>query len=53
VAPVLISDHPVVHHKLAMLRDRRTGPHEFRHLVRTLTLLVAHEATADLRPKTA
>jgi uracil phosphoribosyltransferase len=46
--PAVISDHPVVHHKLAMLRDRRTGPQDFRHLVRTLTVLLAHEATADL-----
>ncbi len=35
-------------HKLARLRDVRTPPAEFRQLVRTLAVLLAHEATADL-----
>jgi uracil phosphoribosyltransferase len=42
------SSHPLVHHKLASLRDTRTGPAEFRRLVRTLATHLAHEATADL-----
>ena len=46
--PVFVSSHPIVHHKLASLRDVRTGPPEFRHLVRTLAVLIAAEATADL-----
>ena len=45
---VFVSSHPVVHHKIASLRDIRTGPAEFRHLVRTLATLIAVEATADL-----
>ncbi len=45
---VIVSSHPVVHHKLASLRDVCTGPPEFRHLVRTLATLIAAEATADL-----
>ncbi len=45
---VLVSSHPVVQHKLASLRDVSTGPAEFRHLVRTLAVLIAAEATADL-----
>ena len=45
---VFASSHPIVHHKLASLRDVRTGPPEFRHLVRTLAVLIAAEATADL-----
>jgi uracil phosphoribosyltransferase len=51
--PAVISDHPVVHHKLAMLRDHRTGPQDFRHLVRSLAVLLAHEATADLPTREA
>jgi uracil phosphoribosyltransferase len=51
VAAVVVSEHPVVHHKLAQLRDLRTGPQDFRHLVRTLSVLLAHEATADLPTK--
>jgi len=48
VRSVFVSSHPVVHHKLASLRDVRTSPPEFRHLVRTLAVLIAAEATADL-----
>jgi uracil phosphoribosyltransferase len=48
VNPVFVSAHPLVHHKLSALRDQRTRPPEFRRLVRTLSSLLAHEATADL-----
>lgn len=48
VPPVVPSTHPLVQHRLATLRDRRTEPPEFRRLVRSLSTLLAHEATADL-----
>jgi uracil phosphoribosyltransferase len=48
VRSVFPSSHPVIHHKIAALRDVRTKPPEFRQLVRTLAALLAHEATADL-----
>ncbi|MBV8487612.1 MAG: uracil phosphoribosyltransferase [Planctomycetaceae bacterium] len=48
VRPLFVSTHPVVHHMLGALRDVRTGPPEFRHLVRRLAVLIATEATADL-----
>jgi uracil phosphoribosyltransferase len=52
VSTVFVSSHPIVQHKIAGLRDVRTGPAEFRRLVRALALLLAQEATADL-PTTA
>lgn len=45
---VHISRHPLVQHKLALLRDRNTEPKKFRELVRELAILLAYEATADL-----
>jgi uracil phosphoribosyltransferase len=45
---VVVSTHPIVQHRLARLRDVRTPPAEFRHLVRTLAMLLTHEATDDL-----
>jgi uracil phosphoribosyltransferase len=42
------STHPLVHHKLAALRDLQTGPAAFRTLVRSLATLLAAEATTDL-----
>jgi uracil phosphoribosyltransferase len=48
VTLVYPSTHPLVHNKLAALRATRTGPAEFRALVRSLATLMAGEATADL-----
>lgn len=41
-------EHPLVAHHLTRLRDRTTGPAEFRSLVRRLAALLAYEATKDL-----
>jgi uracil phosphoribosyltransferase len=46
---VSISRHPVVAHKMGMLRDQRTAAPEFYRLVRELGTLLAYEATIDLR----
>ena len=48
MANVWVSSHPIVLHQLARLRDVRTPPADFRRLVRTLAVLLAQEATADL-----
>ncbi len=45
---VHVVDHPLIQHKLSLLRDRRTPPKEFRALVEELALLLAFEATRDL-----
>jgi uracil phosphoribosyltransferase len=45
---VFPSTHPLVQTKLAALRSSATGPAEFRALVRSLAMLLAQEATADL-----
>jgi uracil phosphoribosyltransferase len=46
---VHISQHPVVAHKISALRDRNTDPPDFYDLVRELGVLLAYEATSDLR----
>jgi uracil phosphoribosyltransferase len=40
--------HPLVQHKLGLLRDKNTETHLFRQLVNELTLLLTYEATKDL-----
>jgi len=45
-------DHPLVVHKLTIMRDQKTGPKEFRELLRELTLLLAYEATYNLKINT-
>ncbi len=49
---IFVSGHPLIQHKLAILRDRETEPKKFRELVRELTWLLAYEALQDL-PLTA
>jgi len=43
-----VVDHPLVRHKLAILRDAGASPKKFRELVSELTLLLTYEATRSL-----
>ena len=45
---VFASQHPLVAHKLALLRSVDTKPKKFRELVRELAILLVYEATTDL-----
>ena len=45
---VIVVDHPLVQHKLSLIRDRNTSTAEFRRLLREISLLLAYEATRDL-----
>ncbi len=49
MSQVYVSQHPLVKHKLTMLRNTATKPKKFRELVRELAILLAYEATADLQ----
>jgi len=51
MAEVHVSDHPLVKHKLTLLRDKSTEPKKFRELIREITLLIAYEALTDLEVK--
>jgi uracil phosphoribosyltransferase len=46
---VHVADHPLISHKLTMLRDERTDSPTFRRLVEELVTLLAYEATRDVR----
>jgi uracil phosphoribosyltransferase len=48
-----VSNHPLVAHKLTLLRDNGTAPKQFRELVRELSWLIGYEAMSDLttRPR--
>jgi uracil phosphoribosyltransferase len=45
---VIVSNHPLIRHKLSLLRSTATEPKKFRELIRELAILLAYEATADL-----
>lgn len=42
------SKHPLVKHKLTLMRKSSTKPKKFRELIREVTMLLAYEATSDL-----
>jgi len=48
VEHVHISNHPLIRHKLTLLRDERTDHKQFREIIREVAILLAYEATADL-----
>ena len=45
---VHIIDHPLIQHKISMLRDKHTGTAEFRALIEEIAMLMAYEALRDL-----
>jgi len=48
MAKALIMDHPLIQHKISLLRDKNTGSKEFRELVSEVGMLMCYEATRDL-----
>ncbi len=45
---VIVCDHPLVQHKITLLRDKNTGSKEFRELVHEISMFMCYEATRDL-----
>ncbi|MCR4429777.1 MAG: uracil phosphoribosyltransferase [Tepidanaerobacteraceae bacterium] len=45
---VFVFEHPLIQHKLALIRDENTGAKEFRELVEELAMLMAYEVTRNL-----
>jgi len=45
---VKVLDHPLLKHKISLLRDKSTGTNEFRKLVEEIAMLMGYEALADL-----
>ena len=48
MAITMVMDHPLVQHKISILRDENTGTKQFKELVSELAVLLAYEATRDL-----
>ncbi len=46
---IAIMDHPLIKHKISMIRDKNTGAKEFRELVNEIAMLMTYEATRDLQ----
>ncbi|HCX65054.1 MAG TPA: uracil phosphoribosyltransferase [Eubacteriaceae bacterium] len=48
MSELFIMDHPLILHKVSMIRKKETGAKEFRELVNEIAMLMAYEATRDL-----
>ena len=49
MSTVHVYDHPLIQHKLSIIRDKNTGVKEFRELVSEIASLMCYEATRDLQ----
>ena len=45
---IRVIDHPLIQHKLSLIRDIKTGPKEFRELLEEIGMLMAYEITRNL-----
>lgn len=48
MAGLHLIDHPLIQHKISLMRDKNTGAKEFRELVSETAMLICYEATRDL-----
>ena len=48
---ITITNHPLIQHKLSILRDKNTASKEFRALIGEIAMLMCYEATRDLQLK--
>ena len=48
MSKVCVFDHPLIQHKLSIMRDKNTSVKEFRELVSEIAMLMCYEATRDL-----
>ena len=45
---VVVADHPLIQHKLTLMRDKNTGSKDFRELLTEITMLMGYEITREL-----
>ena len=48
MSKVVVFDHPLIQHKLSIMRDKNTGAKEFRELLSEISMLMVYEVTRNL-----
>ena len=48
---IVVCDHPLLKHKITILRNKSTGTNEFRAVVEEIAMLIGYEALRDLELK--
>lgn len=49
MAKVIIMDHPLIQHKIGLIRRKETGTKDFRQAISEIAMLICYEATRDLK----
>ena len=49
MAKVVIMEHPLIQHKIGIIRRQETGSRDFRHMISEIAMLMCYEATRDLK----
>lgn len=49
MSKVVVMDHPLIQHKIGIIRRKETGSKDFRTLVSEIAMLMCYEATRDLK----
>ena len=48
MAKIVVMDHPLIQHKIGIIRKKETGTKDFRQLISEIAMLITYEATRDL-----
>ena len=46
---VIIMDHPLIEHKISLIRNKKTGTRDFRQIISEIAMLECYESTRDLQ----
>ena len=49
MANVYIMDHPLIQHKIGLIRKKETGTKDFRQTISEIAMLICYEATRELQ----
>ena len=49
MAKVVVMDHPLIQHKIGLIRKKETGTKDFRQAISEIAMLICYEATRDLK----
>ncbi|MBQ8231319.1 MAG: uracil phosphoribosyltransferase [Lachnospiraceae bacterium] len=49
MAKVVVMDHPLIQHKIGLIRKKETGTKDFRQTISEIAMLICYEATRDLK----
>ena len=49
MSKVIVTDHPLIQHKLTLMRDKNTGSKDFRELLTEISMLMGYEISRNIK----